>query len=113
VNNSDVSFSGKSVNVANHSWQSPWPVKQAAVIGGKVILLYDYMAGPKHRQFQNLEAFTNSGERLWTAGHPTSDTADAYVEILSTNPFVVWNFGCYRCTIDPFNGRLIEAQFTK
>jgi hypothetical protein len=113
MSNSDVSFSGQSVSVAGKTWQAPWPVVQAVVIDGRVILLYDYMAGPKHRQFQNLEAFSFSGERLWTAEHPTSETADAYVEILSTSPFLVWDFACYRCTIDLSTGRLIAAQFTK
>ena len=113
MSNSDVSFSGQSVSVAGHTWLAPWPVTQAVVVDGRVILLYDYMAGPRHRQFQNLEAFSFSGERLWTAEHPTSQTADAYVEILSTSPFLVWDFACYRCTIDPSTGRLISAQFTK
>jgi len=113
MSESDISFSGQSVSVAGRTWQAPWPVKQAVVIGGWAILLYDYMAGPKHRQFRNLEAFSLSGEHGWTAEHPGSDTADAYVEILSTKPFVVWNFACFRCTIDPSSGRLIEAQFIK
>jgi hypothetical protein len=109
----DISFSGHSVSVAARTWQAPWPVKQAVVIDGMAILLYDYMAGPKHRQFRNLEAFSLSGEPMWTAEHPGSDAADAYVEILSTKPFVVWNFACFRCSIDPSSGRLIEPRFTK
>src|SRR4051812_23926420 len=109
----DISFSGQSVSVAGRTWQAPWPVKQAVVIDGRAVVLYDYMAGPKHRQFHNLEAFSLSGERVWTAEHPGSDTADAYVEILSISPFVVWNFAGFRCTIDPSSGRLVEAQFTK
>jgi hypothetical protein len=113
MSNSDITFSGQTVSVAGQTWQAPWPVTQAAVIDGRVILIYDYMAGPRHRQFQNLEAFSFSGQRLWTAEHPTSQTADAYVEILSTSPFVVWDFACYRCELDSSNGRLIKAEFTK
>ena len=113
MTDSDISFSGQTVSVAGHTWQAPWPVKQAAVIDGRVILIYDYMAGPRHRQFRNLEAFSFSGERLWTAEHPTSETVDAYVEFMSTSPLVVWDFACYRCIIDPSSGRLIESQFTK
>jgi hypothetical protein len=71
------------------------------------------MAGPRHRQFRNLEAFTFSGERVWTAEHPTSETADVYVEFVSTSPLVVWDFACYRCGIDLSNGRLIESEFAK
>src|SRR4051812_27459134 len=83
-----ISFSGQSVTVGERTWQAPWPVKQALVIDDRVVLLYDYTAGPKHRQFRNLEAFTGAGERLWTAEHPGSDSADTYVEIMSTTPFV-------------------------
>jgi hypothetical protein len=113
MSDSDVSFSGQTVSVAGHTWQAPWPVRQAAVIDGRVLLIYDYMAGPRHRQFQNLEAFSFSGQRLWTAEHPTSETGDVYVEFVSTSPLVVWDFACYRCVIDPSSGRLIESQFTK
>jgi hypothetical protein len=114
MSHSDVTFSGQTVSVAGQTWQASWPVKQAAVIDGRVILIYyDCMAGPRHCQFQNLEAFSFSGLRLWTAEHPTSQTADTYVEILSTSPFVVWDFACYRCELDPSNGRLIKAEFTK
>ena len=113
MSDSDVSFSGQTVSVAGQTRQAPYAVKQAAVIEGRVILLYDYMAGPRHRQFQNLEAFSFSGQRLWTAEHPTSEPADAYVEILSTSPFLVWDFACYRCTIDPASGRIVKSQFTK
>jgi hypothetical protein len=55
-----VSFSGRTITVAGKTWQAPWPITQAAVIDDRVILLYDYMAGPGDRQFQNLEAFSFS-----------------------------------------------------
>jgi hypothetical protein len=113
MNHSDITFSGQQVSVADQTWQSPWPVQQAKVIAGRVILIYDYMAGPRFRQFQNLEAFSFSGQRLWTAEHPTSETTDAYVEILSAIPFVIWNFAGYRCELDSSNGRLMKAEFTK
>ena len=83
------------------------------MIDGRVVLLYEYMAGRRDRQFRNLEAFTLAGKRLWTAEHPTTEIADTYVEILTTDPFVAWNFACYQCTIDSSSGRLIEAQFVK
>ena len=58
MSDSDISFSGQTVSLPGQTWQAPWPVKQAVVIDGRVILLYDYMAGPRHHQFQNLEAFS-------------------------------------------------------
>ena len=108
-----VDFSGHTVSVAGHTWRAPWPVKQAAVLGERVVLLYDYMAAPQGRQFRNLQAFTFGGEPLWTAEHPTSEAVDAYVEILSTDPLIIWDFAGYRCTIDPSNGRLVDAEFAK
>jgi hypothetical protein len=108
-----ISFSGKTVSVGGQTWQAPWPVKQAVVIGDRVILLYDHMAGPPHHQFRNLEGFSLFGQHVWTAEHPSSETADVYIEIMSTDPLLVWNFACYRCAINPSNGRLIEARFTK
>src|SRR5262249_13853439 len=111
VSDNGVDFSGHTVTVAGQTWRAPWPVKQAAVLGERVVLLYDYTAAPRDSQFRNLEAFTLAGEHVWTAEHPTSEAADTYVEILSIEPLIIWDFACYRCTIDPSNGRLIEAQF--
>jgi hypothetical protein len=113
VSDHTVTFSGHTVTVGSQTWDAPWPVRQAATVGDRVVLLYDYMAAPTDRQFRNLEAFTVSGERLWTAEHPTSEPADCYVEILATDPLIIWDFAGYRCTIDPSNGRLIDAEFTK
>ena len=53
------------------------------------------------------------GGKLWTAEHPGTGAADAYVEFMSEDPLIIWNFACFRCTIDPVSGKLLEAQFTK
>jgi hypothetical protein len=111
MSSSDISFSGRTVSVSSQTWQAPWPVKNAVLIHGRVILLYDYMAGPPDKEFRNLEAFSFSGQKLWTAEHTSSHSA--YVEIMSIDPFVACDFDCFRCVIDPANGRLIASQFTK
>ncbi len=108
-----VTFSGSEVTVAGRTWRVPYPVAQALLAGERVLVLYDYMAGPRHRQFQNLEAFTLDGVRLWTAQHPTSTTADAYVSISSVSPLRVSSFASYDCTLDIESGRLLESAFTK
>ena len=113
MSDSDISFSGRTVTVAGHTWPAPWPVRQAAVIDGRAILIYDYMAGPRHRQFQNHEAFSFSGQKLWTVEHPSSQIADSHVEFTNLSPLVVWNFACHRCTVYPASGRLSESQFMK
>jgi hypothetical protein len=108
-----VTFSGSEVTVAGSTWRVPYPVAQAVLVGDRVLVLYDYMAGPRHRQFQNLEAFTLDGVRLWTAEHPTSTTADAYVSITSVSPLRVSSIASYDCTLDEQSGRLLQSEFTK
>jgi len=108
-----VTFFGSEVTVAGRTWRVPFPIVQALLAGERVLVLYDYMAGPRHRQFQNLEAFTLDGVRLWTAEHPTSTTPDAYVSIKSVSPLRVSNFASYDCTLDIETGRLLQSAFTK
>jgi hypothetical protein len=108
-----VTFSGSEVTVAGRTWRVPFPVAQAVLAGDRVLVLYDYMTGPRHRQFQNLEAFTLEGVRLWTAEHPTSTTADVYVSITSVSPLRVSSFASYDCTLDEESGRLLRSEFTK
>src|SRR5688572_1971950 len=106
-----IAFSGS--EVTGRTWRVPYPIAQAVLAGERVLVLYDYMAGPRHRQFQNLEAFTLEGVRLWTAEHPTSTTADAYVSINSVSPLRASSFASYDCTLDVESGRLLESVFTK
>jgi hypothetical protein len=108
-----ITFSGSHVTVAGRTWRVPYPVAQAVLAGEQVLILYDPMAGPRHRQFQNLEAFTLDGVRLWTAEHPTSTAADVYVSITSVSPLRAGSFAGYDCTLDVESGRLLQAAFTK
>ncbi|MDB5355513.1 MAG: hypothetical protein JWN24_1966 [Phycisphaerales bacterium] len=71
------------------------------------------MSGPKDAAFRNLEAYDDAGRKLWTAENPGTGAGDAYVEFVSEDPLIVWNFACFRCTIDPTNGKLLHAAFTK
>lgn len=109
----DVSWSGKVVRVGDREWMVPYPVVDARRVGDVVVVLYDYMAGPRHCQFQNLEGYDEGGRRLWTAAHPTNMTADAYVSISTDKGLRAWNFACYECELDPRTGRLVKAEFTK
>ncbi len=70
------------------------------MIGDRVVVLYDYMSGPGFRQFHNVEAFSLTGERLWVAQHPTSESADAYVEFMSSEPLELCNFAGFECELD-------------
>jgi hypothetical protein len=110
---SEISFSGCEVVVRGRAWSVPYPVRQAVLLDDRVLIVYDYMAGPTHSQFRNLEAFTLDGTWLWTAEHPTSNTAGAYVRITSESPLVVDSFVGFDCTLDPATGRLLARRFTK
>lgn len=91
----------------------PFPVTDARLIGGRIVVLYDPMSGPRFRQFPNVEAYGPGGERLWVARHPTSETADVYVQFLSTTPLRLHSFAGFECELDPATGRIVPAVFTK
>jgi hypothetical protein len=110
----ELSFDGKRVSVGAQEWEVEYLIQDAIIIDGKVLVLYDPDARPnRYGQFRNLVAFNLKGEKIWTAEHPTNGTADVYIEIVKKEPFTVWNFACYNCTINPANGKLVEAIFTK
>jgi hypothetical protein len=106
-------FSNNVVTVGGQSWTVPYPVADVRAIGDRIVVIYEYMSGPKNSAFRNVEAFDCVGKRLWTAENPGTSAADAYVEFMSEVPLIIWNFACFRCTIDPATGKLLEAQFTK
>ncbi|MFL5582064.1 MAG: hypothetical protein ACJ8AO_16995 [Gemmatimonadaceae bacterium] len=85
----------------------------AREFAGGVLVLYDPAAGPRHRQFRNLDAFGPDGALRWTADQPTNETADGYVAIVSTEPLVTQSFGGLRATLDPATGRVIERSRTE
>ena len=108
-----MQINGKEITVASERWSVPYPVADARVVDQSVIVLYDYMTGPRHRQFQNLEAFDFTGRKLWTAEHPTSATQDCYVAFQSIRPLRLSNFAGFECELAPDSGRIIAATFTK
>ena len=114
-NDSSLSFSGDQVQIGKRSWKAEFPIRDAVMLGDKVILLYDPDSSEaiRFRQFQNLVAYSVHGEKLWTGEHPTNETAAVYINFMSSNPLRVWNFACFVCEINPTNGKLIQAQFTK
>jgi hypothetical protein len=112
-----LSFSGDKVKVAGRSWKAEYPIREAILSGDKVIVLYDPYSFKatflRSRQFRNLAGYNLGGVKLWTAEHPTNEAADVYMNIMSVNPFKVWSFACFVCEINPEDGKLIHAVFTK
>ena len=84
-----VTFRANEVCIGEESWKLPFPILDLRLVGNNVAIIYDYMAGPRHRQFQNLECFDPDGVKLWTAHHPTNATNDAYVQFVDGEPLAV------------------------
>jgi hypothetical protein len=103
-----LTFSGNSITVDGHSWSTRFPVSDARRIGGRIVVIYDYRSSPQS-VFNNLEAFSPAGVKLWTAENP----GDVYVDFMSEQPLVAWQFACLRVTLDVENGRVLQSVFTK
>lgn len=108
-----ATYNDRTITISGYSWKVDFPVRDLRVVGRSLIVLYDYMSGPNHRQFKNLEAFDFKGNKLWTAEHPDNATSSVYVNFQKDDPLTIWNFGCYSCEIDPRSGKLLNAIFTK
>ena len=115
MGNDSFSFAGDVVQLGESSWKVEYPIREAVMLGDKIVLLYDPDSPEAihFRQFRNLVAYNTHGEKLWTAEHPTNETAGVYVNFMSSDPLRVWNFACFVCEINPANGKLIQAEFTK
>ena len=108
-----LAIDGNKLTSPHGTWDAGYPIRHAREADGRVYLILDYMAFPRWRQAQNLRAFTIEGHSLWTAQHPTNETADCYVDFVDKPGLVVSNFAGYECAIDPGSGKLVEARFTK
>ena len=91
----------------------PHPILQSRRIGERILVVFDPMDFPRCRQARNLVAYDLNGNELWTAEHPTNETADCYVNFVSDEPLWVGNFAGFTCRIDLETGKLLEAVFTK
>ncbi len=108
-----VSFEGNQICVGSRKWAVPYAIENCTLIGDRVVVLYELMSGRIWWQFKNLEAFDLEGHKLWTAEHPTNESADAYVQLLSLEPFTAFNFVGFVCQIDLATGKILKKEFTK
>ena len=110
----NVAVDGKTVRINDFAWVAEHPIRDFAVLVDKVILIYDYVAMSKSRdQFKNMKAFDFTGKLLWTAEHPTDQPNDCYVNFASKEPLMALNFAGFECLINPADGVILEATFTK
>lgn len=119
MSNTSLSFSGRKITVGNQTWKAEYSVHDAALVSGRVIVLYRWSIKANlslrlwKRQFRNLAAYSLDGRRLWIGEHPTTGRNDVYLNFISTAPLRVWSFACYVCEIDVTSGKLLHAEFTK
>jgi len=95
------------------SFEGAFPVLERAVIGDKVVVLYDHMAFDKAKPARNFFCYTKNGDLLWRAADLGGSSPDAYVGILGTDPLWVSNFNGCDCRIDENTGNVLKTKFTK
>jgi len=79
---------------------------------GGVIVLLDYMSGPKN--FANLVLVRSDGTTVWHAAPPDTSGEDAFVEFRwKGNELVANSWSGYRVQIDPNTGTITDQTFVK
>ncbi len=101
------------MSVGDQKWKTPYPIEHCVLVGDKVVVIYEHSSGKTWGQFRNLEAFSLAGRQLWTAEHPTNETADAYVRVLALDPLTVLNFAGFVCQLDEATGKILKKEFIK
>ena len=102
-----------SINVNGQIWDFEKSILDSAIIGDKVVVIFDYMEYPKNKHVRNFVAFDLYKNELWVGEHPTNEIIDAYTSITNTNPLQANNFASYSCTINIETGELLNKVFYK
>ena len=109
-----IEFSNKELIIDGVKFDLAHTIRDARIIENLAVVIFKFTDEiPRHRQFNNCQAFDRNGKLIWTAEHPTNTTADFYVEFMDSKKNKLWNFGCFVCELDFKNGKLIKAVFTK
>jgi hypothetical protein len=121
----NISYEGTSLNIGGRIVETPWPVREAFELDGRVVALLDQQAhlkvpildiremrnAPRGR---NLFCYSPDGRLQWKAEFPGGDDSeDYYYRISSRSPLKVNSFSSFRCEIDPETGRIIRKEFYK
>ena len=109
-----LQFKDNFLIIDDYIFQLNHTIRDARLIENKAVVIFKYDDSvPRHKQFNNLQAFNQKGELIWIAEHPTTETADFYLEFISPESNKLWNFRCFNCEIDFNSGKLIKVEFTK
>jgi len=113
-----LKFQGKEIETDQGKFHLPHSILDAEYKDGKVYVVYDYMEFPKNAPAHNLVCLDLQIKQLWVAENPTSLSSDAYTNFareVDQKPdcIAVYNFAGYLCYINQFNGKVLNAIFTK
>ena len=117
-----VTFQGKTLIVDGTPLVLPYAVRDAFMLGDKVVVLLDpdsYLSDPSYGKdrrrgnssLHNLVALTCEGNLIWEAEFP--EQADYFYKVISRSPLCVLSFSSFRCEIDPQTGRILQKEFLK
>ena len=110
----NIEFENKILKIDDKPFVLDYQIRDARIIDNLAIVIYRFDESvPKHRQFNNCQAYNDKGELIWTAEHPTNTSADFYIEFMESKPNKLWNFGCFVCDLHFNTGMLLKADFTK
>jgi len=112
--NGDIGIHGDAVVIDGRQITLPHPVDDAFLLGDLLVILY---APSSVRgdigQFNNLVALKPSGEPIWSAELPTTETGDCYYQVVSRVPIIASSVKSLVCTLDSLTGRIVRKVFVK
>jgi len=109
-----VKSDNRTLIIDEKQFELEYRIKDVRIIDDLAVVIYDFDENaPRHKQFQNCQAFDNNGDLIWIAEHPTNTSSDFYVEFMKGRENKLWNFGCFICELNFKNGKLINSDFTK
>ncbi len=121
----NISYTGSKLMIGDQVVETPWHIREAFEINGKIIALLDqhaYLKGPirdiremrESPKGRNLFCYSDKGSLLWKAEFPDGDNSeDYYYKISSRIPLQANTFSSFRCEIDPDTGRIKSKIFLK
>lgn len=111
------SFNKEVFTTKHFSIKLDYPIQEVLFIKKNKIfvILYDRDSNiRKWGQFPNLIGLSNSGEKLWVAELPTTDTGDSYFDVqLEEGKLIADSVRSFSCEINPLNGKIIHKTFFK
>lgn len=94
-------------------FEGKYPVLEAVLVKGRVLVTFDWMAFERNTPARNLFCYDRSGNLLWRASDIGMGAVDAYTGVTNEEPLRAGNFAGCSCRIDEASGKVLEVCFTK